>query len=183
MDQMSPKILVVVQDAFFRQALADKLRQLGFFVMLSESTHSTLEILDYTDVEVVLVDIRDMKEQALQTVTNVKQIRTDAEVILLSSTECIDISMACMREGASDDIIVPFDMETLEQKINDAVERRHSLLLAKNKRNRFLKVFEDVMFAATFAQAGEFDTAREIFSEKKKKKDNNKKKRRGGSSK
>ena len=152
--------------------------------MMSENTRSTLEILDNTDVDVVLVDIRDLKEKALQTVTSVKQIRAEAEVILLSSTESIDISMACMREGASDDIIIPFDMETLGKKINDAVERRQSLRQTKKQRNRFFKVFEDIMFAATFAQAGEFDTAREIFSKNEKKKESNKKKSPvGGSSK
>jgi DNA-binding NtrC family response regulator len=69
-----------------------------------------------------------------------------------------------MQQGASDDIIVHFDVDQLRKKINSALKRRRAQLKASRK-GTLLNTFQDAMVAATFAQAGEFETAQEIYAE------------------
>ncbi len=160
---MNPKILMVVQDAFFMDALADKLRKQKMSVLTKKSGQGVSDILRSRNIDVVLLDVRFRKEEAMQDLDSVKRLQPEAEVILLSSTDNIAFSMEGMRRGASDDITVPFDVDTLIGKIREACRRKREKTRCKRRRSIF-SIFEDAMVAATFAQAGEFESAKEIYS-------------------
>ena len=83
-------------------------------------------------------------------------------MILLSDSRNITFAMEGMRRGASDDITVPFDINLFRKKIKSALRRRKAHLAASRKRT-LLNVFEDTMMPATFAEAGEFETAQNIY--------------------
>jgi DNA-binding NtrC family response regulator len=69
--------------------------------------------------------------------------------------------MEGMRQGASEDITVPFDVDTFRKTVKNALRRRNAHIKAGRKRS-LLDVFADTMMAATFAEAGEFDTAQNM---------------------
>jgi DNA-binding NtrC family response regulator len=122
--RMNPRILLVLQDALFMDALAEKLKQQKIAVVQSDGGKGLSEILLTKSIDIVLLDARtQQKEEAMETLARVKRLDPDVEVILLGSAENIALSMEGMRKGASDDIAVPFDVDTLLSKINEAWTR------------------------------------------------------------
>jgi hypothetical protein len=72
-----------------------------------------------------------------------------------------------MRAGASHELSAPFDTAALRSAVSAALRRRNKRL--GGAKLSLLERFERAMSAATFAQAGEFDTAREMLDEEKPK--------------
>jgi len=161
---MSATVLLVAEDSFFLQNLTDFLKHLKASVVTAGSKHEALEVCSNHEVDLALLDIRQQGNDAMQVMARLKKNQPGAEVILLIAPENIGLAMEGMQQGASDDIIVPFDVDQLRKKINSALKRRRAQLKASRK-GTLLNTFQDAMVAATFAQAGEFETAQEIYAE------------------
>jgi DNA-binding NtrC family response regulator len=131
---------------------------------MAGSKHEALEVCSNQDVDLALLDIRKQGEDAMQILTSLKKNQPETEVILLSNQENIALAMEGMQQGATDDIIVPFDVESFLNKIKSALKRRKARIRTRCK-STLLNTFEDAMVAATFAQAGEFETAKKIYQD------------------
>jgi DNA-binding NtrC family response regulator len=123
---MSPRVLIVVRETLSLETVANRLRQRDMSVFTVGSEQQVIQFLSRQDVDVVLLDMRypEEGEFALQSLGHVKGLRPCAEVIVLSRSENIALSMEGMRQGASDDITVPFDFETLVARIEEARARK-----------------------------------------------------------
>ncbi|MDL1958099.1 MAG: response regulator [Deltaproteobacteria bacterium] len=121
---MRPRILIVLQAGFFLETLADKLRQRKMSVFTADIGNGVFEIPSGTHADVVLLDARYSDKGTMQALSSVKREQPDAEIILISSPDNIGLSMQGMREGASDDITVPFDIDTLLEKMREALARK-----------------------------------------------------------
>lgn len=159
---MSSTVLLVVEDTGFLQNLSGNLKRLKASVFTAGSKQEALEVCTNHEVDLALLDIRQQGRDAMQVLARLKKNQPETEVILLSDPKNISLAMEGMRQGASDDITVPFDIDVLRKKIQSALKRRKARQKVSRKRP-LLNVFEDAMVAATFAQAGEFDTAQKIF--------------------
>jgi len=158
---MNPNVLVINQDMSFLAILADTLKRCQMAVFIAEDEGGVETVLAGQPVDVVLLDVRHEGPSAMQTLTEIKRTQPEAEIILLSNAASISWSMEGMRHGAFDDITVPFDVDTLIKKIRVAWKQKSAKAKGKKKRS-ISQIFSDVMMAATFAQAGEFDSATEF---------------------
>ena len=161
---MGATVLLVVEDIFFQRSLADNLKKVKVSVITAGNKFEALEACANHDIDLALLDIRRQGNDAMQILARLKKNHSDTEVILISNEGNIAMSMAGMQQGATDDIIVPFDTGVLVKKIRAALKRIRARSRAKRKTSLF-SVFENAMMAATFAEAGEFDTAEKIFRE------------------
>lgn len=161
---MSSTVLLVAEDSFFLQNLSGTLKRLNAYVMTAGSKHEALEVCANHPIDLALLDIRRQGKDAMQVLARLKKTKPDTEVILLSGPSNIALAIEGMRQGASDDITVPCDIEVLHQKVNNALHRIRARAAARKKRS-LLDIFGDTMVAATFAQAGEFETAQKIYSD------------------
>jgi len=159
---MSSTVLLVVEDTFFLQNLFGNLKHLNASVLTAGGKNEALAACSNHEVDLALLDIRKKGSDAMQVLASLKKKQPETEVILLSTTENIALVMEGMRQGASDDIIVPFDLDSFRKKILGALKRKKARVKANRKRS-LLHVLEDTMVAATFAEAGEFETAHEIY--------------------
>jgi len=159
---MSSTVLLVVEDSSFLENLSGSLKRLKASVVTAGSKNEALEVCSSHEVDLALLDIRQQGSDAMQILARLKKNQPETEVILLSDSKNIAFAMEGMRQGASDDITVPFDIDSFIKTIKSALRRRKAHLKAHRKRT-LLNVFEDTMMAATFAEAGEFDTAQEIY--------------------
>ena len=159
---MSSTVLLVVEDSSFLENLSGSLKRLRASVVTAGSKHEALEVCSNREVDLALLDIRQQGNDAMQILARLKKNQPETEVILLSDPKNIAFAMEGMRQGASDDITVPFDINSFRKKIQSALRRRKAHLVASRKRS-LLNVFEDTMMAATFAEAGEFETAQDIY--------------------
>ena len=130
---MKPRILIIFQDSFFLETLAEKLGQRKMSVLTADIGNGILEIPSGTHADVVLLDARYRGKGTMQALSSVKREQPDAEIILISSPDNIALSMQGMREGASDDITVPFDIDDLVEKVREALTRKRTRSKTKNK--------------------------------------------------
>jgi DNA-binding NtrC family response regulator len=130
---MRPRILIVLQAGFFLETLAEKLRQRKMSVLTTDIGNGVFEIPSGTHADIVLLDARYSDKGTMQALSSVKIEQPDAEIILISRPDNIGLSMQGMYEGASDDITVPFDIDTLLEKVREALARKKTRSKTKGK--------------------------------------------------
>ncbi len=161
---MPARIRIVSPDLAFAESLGQRLRGWGVSVAIeSDFTQAIPSTAAGEQVDLVLLDVRRCDDGLLGWLSAIKRALPALEVILLNLPGQVAISIAAMRAGASAELSAPFDLATLRSAVSAALRRRKARL--RRARPSLLERFERAMSAATFAQAGEFDTAREIFDD------------------
>lgn len=150
---MQATALIVSNDAGFAETVKARLQGWNLAVALSGGSAGPLPL--GAEAEIVLLDIRQDNREWLTGLLAIREKMPGAEVILINRPDNVPLSIAGMQAGAADELIAPFDTGTLQNTIFAALRRRKKRLGKKSLFRRF----GDAMAAATFAQAGEFDTA------------------------
>lgn len=158
-------VFIVSGDDNFAMTMENIMRKWGMDVVFPVRDDELCR--PYGGDEVFIVDLRQDGNKGLAMLATVKKWRPEAGIILVNRLGNIQSSIAGMQAGAISELIVPFDIVSLKGAIFKAIKRRKK---AAGKK-WFLKRFGEVMAAATFAQAGEFDTAMELFEQRGKIKD------------
>ncbi len=147
---MQATALIVSSDAGFAETMKVLLQGWGITVALSgESTPPPPK------TEIVLLDIRMASNEGVHPLLAIREKMPAAEIILINRPDNIPLSIAGMQAGAADELIAPFDTSTLKNTISAALRRWKK----QQGKKSLLQRFGNAMAAATFAQAGEFDTA------------------------
>jgi len=162
-DAMPVRIRIISPDAAFADSIGRRLHGWGGTVAIeSDFTRVTPSVATDEQLDLLLLDVRRGEDALLGWLSAIKQALPALEVILLNVPGQVAISIAAMRAGASTELSAPFDLATLRSAVSAALRRRKKRLV--QARPSLLERFERAMSAATFAQAGEFDAAREIFA-------------------
>ena len=151
----SPVVVIASNDAVFAGKIVKTIGQWGFRHLLLDD--SGFDQPEY-EGEVVLLDIRDMADDAFGQVYSIKQQSVGIEVVLINKPDNVVASIAGMKAGAIDEIIVPFDTGALKEIITE-VSKRVRAARAQKVKKPLLARFSEAMMAATFAQAGDFEGA------------------------
>jgi DNA-binding NtrC family response regulator len=147
---MQATALIVSGDAGFAETMKGLLQGWGMTVALSGESAPPPP-----GTEIVLLDIRQASNDGAHPLLAIREKMPAAEVILINRPDNIPLSIAGMQAGAADELIAPFDTNTLKNTISAALRRKKT----RQGKKSLLQRFGDAMAAATFAQAGEFDTA------------------------
>lgn len=157
--ERSPVVLIESNDAAFAEKIAKTLDQWGFrHLQLGAGADSELPV---GEGDVVLLDIRGLNDEAFGQVYGIRQQYAAIEVVLINKPGNVVASIAGMKAGAVDEIIVPFDTGTLRTIITEACVRVQAARVKKSKKP-LLARFSEAMMAATFAQAGDFEGALDL---------------------
>lgn len=156
---MRPVVIIDTNDTTFAETLGRILNRLGFLPQRFKDDPG----VDSTERngDVVLLDIRELAGEVFGPLDSIKQRYPGIEVVLINKPDNIGASIAGMQAGAVDEIIAPFDTDSLKKKIAEVCKRRKTARTKKNKRS-LLARFSDAMAAAAFAQAGSYDDAIEF---------------------
>lgn len=127
-------LLVVDDDLAMRELLASLFQEQGFGVVQAASVDEALEHLGESEFEVVLSDIKMPGRSGIQLVGDVRRLRPETPVVLMTAFGSIDSAVEAMRAGAFDYITKPFEPEAVQFTIERAVERR--ALVEENRRLR-----------------------------------------------
>jgi len=106
-------------------------------------------------IDVALLDLSGLKLEGLKILKLIKKAHPLTEVITLNTSGNIAISIEGMKLGAFDDLLIPVDINTLTDRIRAACTRKK-----EQEKQGLLMGFQKVMMAATFAEAGESETAK-----------------------
>ncbi len=121
---MTPKILLVDDEERFRTTLGKMLRAQGLEVTVLGSGREALEELHKKAYDVMVLDVRMPDMDGIATLTEIKKIAPQIEVIILTGHASMDAAVEIMRLGGYDYLLKPCPVEDLLAKIESAYERK-----------------------------------------------------------
>ncbi|MDQ3684348.1 MAG: sigma-54 dependent transcriptional regulator, partial [Acidobacteriota bacterium] len=130
----SPLILIAEDEELMRAIVARLLEDAGYRVILAASAEEALERFAAEDVAVTLTDIRMAGMDGLTLLDRIKDIDTEAIVIVMTAYSSVDSAVAALRKGAYDYITKPFVNEDLLQTVKNAIRQRE--LFRENRQLR-----------------------------------------------
>jgi DNA-binding NtrC family response regulator len=117
-------ILLVDDDAAFRQVMASELTHLGYDVVAVGSGEEAVRCVASDQPDVVLLDLRLPGMCGVETLKAIHASVPAAEVIMLTGHGSIDTAIESIRIGAFDYVVKPCPLDEMEVRIQRALERR-----------------------------------------------------------
>jgi DNA-binding NtrC family response regulator len=117
-------LLLVDDDAPFRQVLAGELERLGYQTTTAASGADALRRFAELSPDLVLLDLRLPDMDGLEVLRGVLASGSGAEVIMLTGHGSIDTAVESIRQGAFDYVAKPCPLDELEVRLQRAAERR-----------------------------------------------------------
>lgn len=115
----APLILVVDDEPAHRTLFADLIRSLEFRVIEAGSAEEALILLAQQDPQLVLLDVRLPGRSGLQLLGDLKKVRPELPVILVTAYGDVREAVEAMKIGAVDYLLKPVDLDELEAAIVD----------------------------------------------------------------
>lgn len=120
------KILVIETDEGYRRHLADRIRVEGYKVYEACREDEAERLIARKHIDVVLLGFAGDKQRGLALLRSIRLLQPCPEVILLTFADehSLAASIEGMKLGAFDEILVPFNVDTLFKRIREAGERK-----------------------------------------------------------
>ncbi|HET6934812.1 MAG TPA: sigma-54 dependent transcriptional regulator [Candidatus Angelobacter sp.] len=117
-------ILLVDDDAAFRQVMSGELSRLGYEVTPLGSGEEAVGRVMAIEPEVVLLDLRLPGISGMEALTAIHSNAPGTEIIMLTGHGSIDTAIESIRMGAFDYVVKPCPLDELDVRIQRALERR-----------------------------------------------------------
>ena len=127
-------LLVVDDDAMMRQLLASLFQEHGYAVREAASADDALEQVGRFEFDAVLSDIRMPGKSGIEMVGELRRVRPDTPIVLMTAFGSIDSAVESIQAGAFDYITKPFEPEVALITLERAIEQR--ALEEENRRLR-----------------------------------------------
>ena len=114
------KVLMVDDEAQFRETTSKILTRKGYEVTMAGSGEDAIDILKENPQDVVILDIKMPGMDGHEALSRIKEIRTGTQVIMLTGHGAEDSARASLQSGAFDYLNKPCDIDLLAAKINSA---------------------------------------------------------------
>ena len=161
---MTSQVMIISKDPSLLSLLSERTSGEDFKLQATGDPLEALALAEQSDIDVAVVNFADMMNEGSQLLGRLKKGRPSMEVITISPASSVRFSLECMKLGAFADLLTPFDLNDLLKKISEALDRVRS----KKVKGKWRQKLENLAASATFAQAGDFETARQIASTDKK---------------
>ncbi|MBY8976391.1 ActR/PrrA/RegA family redox response regulator transcription factor [Rhodobacteraceae bacterium NNCM2] len=112
-----PTLLLVDDDAPFRQRLGRAMEKRGFDVQMAESVAEGLSLARQRPPAFAVVDLRLEDGNGLDVVETIREIRPDSRVIVLTGYGAIATAVAAVKIGAVDYLSKPADADDVEKAL------------------------------------------------------------------
>ncbi|MCR4316986.1 MAG: sigma-54 dependent transcriptional regulator [Planctomycetes bacterium] len=120
------RILVVEDDEHMRTSLEEALSRLGYEVACYAQMEGALNDAESFTPSLVITDLRlsgTKTEGGLEVIAHFAKVAPDIPVILITAHSSIQTAVAAIKGGAYDYIEKPFDLDTFEIRVKQALER------------------------------------------------------------
>jgi DNA-binding NtrC family response regulator len=124
-------LLIVEEDRTLREMSRAVATSLGYRAISAESTDQALRMLDGQDIDVVLLDCKLHGLTGVQALRQIKALRADLEVVVVTSSNSVEAAVEAMKAGAFDYLSKPFTLEELTVALEHAASHLH--LKAENR--------------------------------------------------
>ncbi|MFV9645427.1 MAG: sigma-54-dependent transcriptional regulator [Desulfobacterales bacterium] len=127
-------ILIVDDEKNYPPILSAVLEEEGFETLMAFSGREALEILNNSDVGLVLADMKMPLMDGMELLEKIKTGDPDLPVIMMTAYGTVEKAVQAMQKGAYNYILKPFDNETLVIYVNKAIAMYRVV-----KENRYLR--------------------------------------------
>jgi two-component system NtrC family response regulator len=124
-------ILIVDDEKNYLLVLEDLLEEEGYRVMTADSALKALEILQESDLDVVITDMKMPGMDGMALLDAVHSLNPDLPVIMMTAFGSVERAVEAMRKGAFDYILKPFQNDELKLTIRKGIE--HYQLVCRNR--------------------------------------------------
>jgi two-component system response regulator AtoC len=116
------KILLVEDGEIMRITVGDRLEKEGWKVDTAINGHAALEKAEHFTYNLVLSDIRMQGLDGMSLLKQIRQLSPDTDVFMMTAYGSVKSRVACLKAGAVDYILKPFEMDDLIIRINRIIE-------------------------------------------------------------
>lgn len=160
------KILLLDDEKEFLSVVKERLELGGYSVTACRDVDQALQEVHDQDFDVAIIDLILDETDGITTMTRMKVIRPLTECIVLSGQGTLRLAVEAMKQGAFEFLEKPCDHERMIHVIDSARARKqdHEKRI-KQAAKRVYSRIEKAMVSATFAQSGQFESAKEFLDE------------------
>jgi DNA-binding NtrC family response regulator len=123
------QVLVVDDEPAIRNTCSRVLKKLGFAPVPAASGDEAVRLARELEIGLAVLDIRMPGMDGIETLCELKKVRPDTRVIIITAHGSLDTAVDAMRAGASDYVSKPFTLKELEESFRRAfgvlLERAH----------------------------------------------------------
>ena len=123
---ISPSILVIDDEAAIRESLEVLLTLEGYTVQMAVDGEQGLRALEQESFDLLLLDLALPGQSGLELLPQIKELRPDLPVIMITAYGTVDNVVDAIRAGAENFVQKPWDNEKLLADIRSAVARHHA---------------------------------------------------------
>ena len=117
-----PRILLAEDDEIMRITVQDRLLKEGWEVETAANGRKALQRIQETSYHLVISDIRMPGMDGLELLQEVKIHSPYTDMFMMTAYGSVDDAIDCLKTGAADYILKPFDMDDLVIRINRIFE-------------------------------------------------------------
>lgn len=136
-------ILIVDDQIGMLETFTDILEDKGFNVTTADDGFTAIKKVKEQDFDLIFTDIQMPGINGVQTFREIKRIRPNASVIMMTAYSVEDLIEEAIAEGAYTVIYKPFDMDKVIQTIEKAL--KSSLVLVVDDRLEDTHVLKDIL--------------------------------------
>jgi two-component system response regulator HydG len=128
------ELLLVDDDDALRGMLRELFQDEGYRVWDASSAESALDLTREREMDAVLSDVNMPGKSGIELVGELRRVRPDTPVVLMTAFASVASAVEAMRAGAFDYITKPFENDVARLAIERAIE--HRALVEENRRLR-----------------------------------------------
>ncbi|MBI4962043.1 MAG: diguanylate cyclase [Desulfomonile tiedjei] len=119
-----PKILVVDDDSMVREVVVESIKAAGFDADDCDDGAHALEMNTRSPYDLIVTDMRLPGLDGLSLIKQLKLVKSDTDVIVMTGYGSIENAVECMKVGALEYLIKPFTVDQIQLAVRKAVEHR-----------------------------------------------------------
>ena len=138
MDQSGNRlhVLVIEEDEATRSACMEIATQKGFSAEGLAAASSAQQLLRSHTVDLLLMELKSSRREGLQLLEEVKALKPDTAIIVMTASATIGSAVEAMRGGANEYLTKPFLMEELGTVLERAAHQRQVSGVSRTLRER-----------------------------------------------
>lgn len=119
---MNERILLAEDDEIIRETLSDRLVEEGWRVDAAADGIQALDLLEQNYYRLVISDIRMPGLDGTRLLDEVQRLKADTDIILMTAFGSVENAVSCLKKGAVDYVLKPFDMDDLVIRVRRIFE-------------------------------------------------------------
>ncbi|MEW6117231.1 MAG: response regulator [Nitrospirota bacterium] len=120
---VAEKVLIIDDDAGPRESLKMIIKD-RYPVQTAPNAMEGLKILSQDDISVILLDLRMPQMDGITALQEIKRIRPDAEVLIVTAYASVDTARKAIQYGAFDYLLKPFDKNDVLRAVEKGMHKR-----------------------------------------------------------